>query len=330
MHTATQGSLRELATRRGVLIGCAVEPRLLREDAIYRELVASEFNCIVAENTMKFDHLQPARGVFNFDEADRLLDFAEHHGMAVRGHTLAWHRALPAWLKERPLCRAEAMDLLQQHIEAVVAHFKGRVFCWDVANEAIADHHPGYRLKGNLWYRAIGEDYLELAFRWAHETDPSCLLFYNDYDLQAMDMKYGRALELLRMLQARHAPIHGLGFQFHTMPEHSPAPEVFLARLKQARDEFGLVAHITELDINLPAVASERDLDAQASVYAGILSACMESENCPAFLTWGVYDACTWVRDFTKGERDHPLLFDKAGRPKPAYHALCHVLREAT
>lgn len=323
----SDGKLRALATERGLLIGCAVELHQLQEDAGYRELVAREFNCLVAENAMKFDHLQPQRDTFTFDEADRLLDFAAKHGLAVRGHTLAWHNALPGWMKDRPYCRAEAMDVLQKHISTVVEHFKGRVFCWDVANEAIDDRYPGYRIKSNVWYRSIGEDYLELAFRWAHEADPGVTLFYNDYDLQAPDgRKFERTLELLRMLQARHAPVHGLGFQFHTTPQDAPKAADFLARLARVRDELKLVTHLTEIDINLPAQATDADRAAQAETYASLLQAAINSGNCPAFLTWGVCDSYTWVRRFTKGQYDHPLLFDKACQPKPAYHALCEVL----
>ena len=320
-------SLRDLATRRGLWIGCAVEPAQLHDDPACREIVTREFNCITAENCMKFDALQPERGVFTFDVADRLLDFAAEHGMAVRGHTLVWHNALPAWLKERPLGRAEALDILQQHIETVVTHFKGRLPWWDVVNEVIDDGFPGYRLKHNLWYRAIGEDYLELAFRWAHAADPASLLFYNDYDLQSGEQKFGRTLEMIRMLQARHAPLHGLGFQFHTMPPDAPSQEAFLARLQRVRDDLGLVAHLTEIDINLSAALDPGELEQQAEVYRSILAAAMASGNCPVFITWGVCDKYTWVRRFTEGRRDHPLLFDKNYQAKPAYYALCDLLR---
>ena len=320
-------SLGELARARGVWVGAAVEPRLLREEPAYRERVEREFNALVAENCMKFSHLQPERGVFTFDEADRLLDFAEAHQMAVRGHTLAWHRAVPPWLAEGRFCRSEAMDLLHEHIATVAGHFRKRVFCWDVVNEAIEDRYLGYRDK-NIWYRTIGEDYLELAFRWAHEADPDALLFYNDYDLQAPGGKFERAVALVRGLQRRGAPIHGFGFQFHTTPQDSPGKAEFLARLVRVREELGLVAHITEMDINLPAQSGPGDFEQQAAVYRSILEAALESRNCPALLVWGVSDKHTWVRDFTQGKWDHPLLFDASYQPKPAYFALCEALQD--
>ena len=322
-------SLRELASNRGFMIGCAVEPHQLHEDPACREIVIREFNCLTAENCMKFEALQPERGVFTFDVADRLLDFAAEHRMAVRGHTLVWHNALPGWVKDRPLGRAEAMDILQQHIETVVTHFKGRLTCWDVVNEVIADGYPGYRLKNNVWYRSIGEDYLELAFRWASEAEPGLPLFYNDYDLQIGGPKFERTVEMIRMLQARHAPIHGLGFQFHTMPPDAPGREPFLALLNRVKHELGLVTHVTEMGINLSAGLAEGELDQQAEVYRNVLSAALASGNCPALVVWGVCDKYTWVRRFTDGRRDHPLLFDKAYQPKPAYFALCDVLRSA-
>ena len=321
-------SLGELATAKNRLIGAAVEPKLLKEDSQYRRLVETEFNCIVAENCMKFSHLQAKRGKFTFDEADRLVEFAETHGMAVRGHTLAWHRAIPAWLAEGRFCRAEAMDLLHEHITVVVDHFKGHVFCWDVVNEAIEDRYLSFRDK-SIWYRTIGEDYLELAFRWAHEADPQSLLFYNDYDLQAIDPKFERTLTLLKGLQARGTPLNGFGFQFHTMAKDAPGKASFLNRLRRVKNELGLVAHITEMDINLSAAPDAAELALQGSVYRAILEATIESDNCPALVLWGVCDKYTWVRDFTKGKCDHPLLFDKDYKPKPAYDALCKVLQES-
>lgn len=319
-------SLSELATAKGFLIGAAVEPKLLREDACYRKLVEQEFNCLVAENCMKFSHLQPERGQYTFDKADRLLDFAARHKMAVRGHTLVWHRAVPAWLSGGVFCRAEAMDLLHDHVTQVVEHFKGRVFCWDVANEAIEDRYLSYREK-NVWYRTIGPDYLELAYRWAHAADPQCQLFYNDYDLQApLLKKFDRAVALVKGLQTSGAPIHGLGFQFHTTPTDAPSKAVFLERLIRVRDELGLKSHITEISINLPAVAEPKEFELQGQVYRMMLDAALESKACEALLSWGVCDRYTWVRDFTKGRFDHPLLFDKQYQPKPAYWALCEGL----
>lgn len=321
-------SLRALADRAGMWVGCAVEVDQLFGDAQCREIVAREFNGMVAENAMKFDHLQPERGHFDFEVADRLLDFAAEHKLAVRGHALAWHNALPAWMRERPLCRAEALDILQEHIETVVGHFKGRVFCWDVVNEAIHEDHPGFRYKRNVWYQAIGEDYIEWAFRWAHAVDPEAELFYNDYDLQAWDWKYERALSLIKSLQEKNTPIHGLGFQFHTTPSDAPGEDNFRQRLERVRKECGLITHITELDINVPAQPTADDFTAQAGTYRQVMSAALSSKNCPAYFLWGVCDKYTWVRRFTKGERDHPLLFDKNYQPKPAYYAVRDHLQQ--
>src|ERR671914_223113 len=80
-------TLREYADRAGVLVGAAVEPRLLEEPE-YAATLAREFNMLTGENALKWGAIRPARGRFDFGPGDRLVAFARKHGVKGRGHTL--------------------------------------------------------------------------------------------------------------------------------------------------------------------------------------------------------------------------------------------------
>jgi len=171
-------SLRTFAQAHGLQIGAAVAARPLQSEALYAQTLAREFSVVTPEDAMKFGPLYPDRDRYDFSDADTIVDFAEAHGMQVRGHTLVWHGQLPCWLTEENWRRNELSEILRQHIMTVVGHYRGRVVVWDVVNEAIADDGS---LRDTIWLQKIGPEYIEMAFRWAHEADSGTRLFYNDY-----------------------------------------------------------------------------------------------------------------------------------------------------
>ena len=171
-------SLRSLAQARGIAIGAAVGPQYLRDEPAYAETLGREFSMLTPENAMKFGLVHPDRDRYDFTDADYIVDFAEAHGMQVRGHNLVWHFQLPTWLTEGTWTRDELIAILHEHITTVVGHYRGRVAAWDVVNEAVGDDGS---LRDTIWLRGIGPEYVDMAFRWAHEADPDALLFYNDY-----------------------------------------------------------------------------------------------------------------------------------------------------
>jgi len=321
-------SLRSLADKRNFLIGAAAGPRAIAEEPLYAETLAREFNCLVAENAMKEIYLQPQPGRFDFEEADRLLAFANANAMKVRGHTLVWHNQIPEWIRKEDMSRPVAMDALRTHIFTVVEHFKDKVFAWDVVNEVLEDKFFSYREK-NRWYQLIGPDYVELAFKWARQADPNCRLFYNDYDLESVDGKFEATMRLIRDLLDRGIPLDGLGFQFHSTAADVKGmgkDEKFAAHCEQVKRELGLEVQITEMDLCLRPDPSEKELAVQAEAYAKILSLALEAENCTALLTWGFTDKHSWIPSFHDGKYGHALLFDENYQPKPAVEAMAKVL----
>ena len=321
-------SLRELAERRGLLVGAAVDARCLREDAAYRALLAREFSAVTPENEMKFGPLRPTRDRYLFDDADAIVDFAEAHQMAVRGHTLVWHQQLPTWLTETVSSPAEARTILADHIQTVVGRYRGRILAWDVVNEILPT--LPFLPKSSYWLRTIGPEVVELAFRLAHEADPDARLFLNEIFADGLGWKSDRLYRLASDLLGRGVPIHGVGFQMHRAVAWPPKPGHLAANFRRFAD-LGLEVHITEMDVRLYRAFAEwllgsREPAAEASVriYREAIEAVLAVPAIRMFATWGVTDRYSWIPGLT-GHPDAPLLFDADYRPKPA----CFAVREA-
>jgi endo-1,4-beta-xylanase len=315
--------LRSLAPAHGIEIGAAVSADALRRDYIYGKTLAREFGRVTPENAMKFENVHPERDRYDFSDADFVVRFAENRSMKVRGHTLVWHKQLPAWLEEGTWTREELIDILRDHITTVVGRYRGRVPVWDVVSEAIDDDRS---LRDTLWLRGIGPEYIDMAFQWAHEADPDALLFYNDYGGEGSGDKADAIYALAENLVRRGVPIDGIGLQMHVALYWYPEPRSVEANMKRLAD-LGLQVHITEMDVSLRVPVTEEDLRAQARIYGEMLNVCLSAGNCGDFALWGFTDRYSWIPHFFPGS-DSALIFDRHYRPKPAYKALRNTLSE--
>ena len=321
-------SLRREADRVGLLVGTAVRPEQLSEQA-YAETLAHEYNMVEAEDAMKWWVVRPDAATFNFGPADRMVDFARVHGMKVRGHTLVWDHSNPKWLAERKWTPPELSIVLRDHITREVGHFRGRVFAWDVVNEAFDEHG---HLRPSIWYDQPGigfaaesARYIEQAFQWAHAADPDALLFYNEAEVETYDAKADAVAAMVQDFRGRGVPIDGVGLQLH---QWGPNPDVERIRRTIARfTALSVHVHITELDVPLRVdpeggVIDPQDLVRQAEAYRKIVLACVEQPGCTVIQTWGFTDKYSWVRSHSKGTQGAALPFDRNYSPEPAYDAL--------
>jgi endo-1,4-beta-xylanase len=325
----TTPSLRELAGQNGIYVGAAVYRSHLG-DPMHRDTLSREFNLLTPENEAKACQVQRNLGQFDFRNFDALVAFAEQNDMVVRGHTLVWHQCVPTWLVPGKYDREQAIQLLRDHIMTVVGRYKGRIAIWDVVNEGIAENGSG--LRDTPWRSLIGDDYIELAFRFAHEADPDALLFYNDYGAEGLNRKSDAVYELVKDLVERGVPIHGVGLQAHinlgdTASGGQLTPEVLGENIRRL-GELGLQVQITEMDVKYLGETTEAILWKQAGDYRRVLETCLDSEYCTAFVVWGVTDRYSWLRQasFFNNPTVEPLLFDGDYEPKPAYYAILDLL----
>jgi len=323
--------LREQAEKDGLLVGAATRPDQLHETA-YAATLAREYNLLEAEDAMKWWVLRPNSETYDFSQGDEVIRFARAHQMKVRGHCLVWGRTLPEWLAHGQLNDAQLSQLLHEHIQKVMQHYGGKVFAWDVVNEAIDENG---RLRDSLWYNqpgiglaGKGAAYIEQAFRWAHEADPQALLFYNDAEAEELNRKSDAIYEMVKDFKKRGVPIDGVGLQMHVPALHVDARSLSanIARLSA----LGLQVHITELDVSLPLETNASlqldHLATQAAVYRDIVRACLIAPGCTAIQTWGFTDKYSWINSHSRGTRGQALLFDREYHAKPAYRAVMDEL----
>jgi endo-1,4-beta-xylanase len=325
-------SLRQAAEPHHLLIGAATNERYLSEPA-YTATLAREFNMVEPENAMKWAAIRPGEKTFDFTSGDQIVEFAQLHGMKVRGHNLLWHSYNPDWLVHGQFTPKQLSHLMQEHIERVVSHYRGKVFAWDVVNEAINEQG---RLRDSIWYDQPGigladkeTAYIEQAFRWAHAADADALLFYNDAEADAINAHSDAIYLMVKGFKLRGVPIDGVGLQMHLL-ELNPDFDSIAANIARFT-KLGVQVHLTEMDVALPVdvdgnVREPSDLARQAEIYRKVAKICLMHPGCSALQTWGFTDKYSWIGWFTHHTKGDALLFDRKYQPKPAYDAVRGVL----
>jgi endo-1,4-beta-xylanase len=338
-------SLRQLGTRHGLFIGTAVDMAALDDasDPQYRSTVADQFSTVTPENVMKWDALEPQRGVYDWSKADELVAFARANNQLVRGHVLVWQNQLPKWLTDGvgngSISDDELRSLLHKHITDVVSHFRGKIWQWDVVNEAVSDpwdSPPEIHLKG-FWAQHLGAGYIADAFRWARAADPGALLFYNDYNIEAFGSRDAHdktqyVYDMVKGLRDARVPIDGVGSQGHLGTEYGNYDPFQVADALDRFAGLGVATAFTEVDVRsvmTPAVragdSSEINprLQASAANYSALMQACLSNQHCISFTVWGFTDKHSWVPGwFTNPPEGLATLYDANYQPKRAYNVL--------
>ncbi|MER6398791.1 endo-1,4-beta-xylanase [Kitasatospora sp. NPDC001603] len=304
-HAAGATTLGTAAAGSGRYFGTAV-PTSKLGDSTYSTVLDREFTMVTPENEMKWDAIEPARGSFNFAPADSIVNHASAHGQRMRGHTLVWHSQLPDWVKS--IGDANTLrSVTNNHITQEMNHYKGKIYAWDVVNEAFADGGSGQH-RDSVFQSVLGNGFIEEAFRTARSVDSSAKLCYNDYSIENWtDAKTQGVYSMVKDFKARGVPIDCVGFQSHFGAGGPPAS--FQTTLSSFA-ALGVDVQITELDI----------AQASAGAYANAVKACLNTTRCTGITVWGIRDSDSW----RTGE--NPLLFDDNGNKKAAYSAVLTAL----
>ncbi len=310
-------------------IGTAVSPMSLKA---YGELIKEEFNSITCENEMKFGVIHPREDAYHFEDADRMADYARENKLAMRGHTLVWHNQTSDWLftdKDGETATKELVyERLDRHMEKIMNRYQDVIDVWDVVNEAIEDHGTEL-LRQSQWLEICGEEFIATAFRMAHRYAPNARLFYNDYNA-FVPAKRDKIIQLVKGLQAKGVPIHGIGLQGH-LNIYTPSIETIKESLEQY-SALGLEIHITELDVSVFRFEDKTNLEypdealieKQNDYYEALFKTFKSFESTITSVTfWGVSDAYSWLNYFPVRDRKNwPLLFDRNGEPKECYQRI--------
>jgi endo-1,4-beta-xylanase len=334
-------SLRAAVSGR-FLIGVAISADQINgRDSLGSGLIRGQFTSVSPENVLKWKYIHPDSGRYALADADSYVDFAQRNGLIPIGHTLVWQAGTPAWVfrdstgRDRP--REAVLAELKEHIATIVGRYRGRIRGWDVVNEVLADDGT---LRPSPWLASLGEEYILTAFRLVRQADPTAELYINEYGLED-PRKLAGMVRLLQHLASSGIHVDGVGIQGHYQLTSPP-----LAGLDSAITTLGQLGYrvmLTELDVDVlprPTVWTRMRgaLDASAldpfphglpdSVqtqladrYAEIFRIVLRHPQTISRVTfWGAYDGASWRDNWpVRGRTNYPLLFDRQGRPKPAF-----------
>jgi endo-1,4-beta-xylanase len=318
-----------------------------QRNAAMAELVKTQFDSISPENVLKWESVHPKPAVYDFALPDAYVAFGQANHLWIVGHNLVWHYQTPRWVfqddKGQPLGRDALLARLQDHIRTVVGRYKGRINSWDVVNEALNEDGT---LRRDSWMKIIGDDYIAKAFEFAHQADPDAELCYNDYSVENQPKRDG-AIALIRKLKAQGVPVTAVGIQEHVRMDWPT-----LDQLDATIDAFaalGVKVNISELDVDvLPksvagntaevslAARARAELNpypnglpaavqqALAKRYADLFATYVKHRGAIGRVTfWGLTNPDSWLNNWpVRGRTNYPLLFDREGKPTPAFQAV--------
>ncbi|MEJ7600459.1 MAG: endo-1,4-beta-xylanase [Kofleriaceae bacterium] len=223
----------------------------------------------------------------------------------------------PAWVNDS-LTPQQLRHHLARHIDRTVRRYRRDIRAWDVVNEAIADDGT---LRDTVFLRKLGPGYIAQAFRDAHRADRDARLYYNDYNIDAINPKSDAVYALVKELLRQRVPIDGVGLQMHLEAQTAPSTADMVANMQRFAD-LGLSVNISELDVRVARLPGDRTtkLAVQKQIYHRVVAACMQVRRCVSITTWGFTDRHSWI-DSTFGP-DDPLEYDDDYQRKPAWYAI--------
>ncbi|MFD2520589.1 endo-1,4-beta-xylanase [Emticicia soli] len=330
-------SLKE-AFKNDFTIGTALNSAQIEErNPTVNNLIIQQFNVATPENVMKSALLQPKWGIYDFKMADKLIEYGNKHNIKINGHTLIWHSQLPGFMR-RMQSTDSVKTFFNDHIKTVAGHYKGKVFSWDVVNEALNEDGT---LRNSIFLQKLGEGYIAEAFRLTQEASPDTELYYNDYNNEQPAKRAG-CIKLIKKIQESGARIDGVGIQGHWHLGKIPLKDIEESIL--AYSALGIKVMITELDIEiLPRNFQGADVSQRlanttesnpypnglpdsiqkqlADDYEALFKLFLKHKDKIARVTfWGVNDGDSWLNNWPiRGRTNYPLLFDRNNEPKPAY-----------
>ena len=336
------------AFKKDFLIGTAMNAwQIEGKDTAGDRIIKQQFNAVTPENCMKAEEIHPGWDTYNFDLADKLVTFAKTNHIKINAHNLIWHSQLPAFMHH-----IQSADSVRQyfvnHITKVAGRYDGKVYSWDVVNEALNEDGT---LRKDIFLDKLGDDYIVEAFRLAQKAAPHTKLYYNDYNIEQPAKRAG-AIALIKKIQAAGVRIDGVGIQGHWKSGDVPMKDIEESIKEYAA--LGIKVMFTELDLSvLPNPWDKATADVSATArgsakmnpytnglpdsaqqllaksYADLFTLFMKYKKDISRVTfWGVNDGESWLNGFPiRGRTNYPLLFDRNFKPKPAFFSVIETAK---
>lgn len=312
------------ADKHGLIFGTAIKAGDILDPEM-SEFIASHFNLIVPEDTMKWRNIRPTKQFWNWVDLDKMVDFAEENDLVMKGHPLIWDEQTPGFVNSVKT-KEDALEILVEHITEIMTRYKGRIRIYDVVNEPFEEDGS---MLDSFWYRTCGTEYIDVAFRTAREIDPDAELILNEFNNEfAGHPKSDGMYEFVKGMVERGVPIDGIGIQMHIMAESYFNAEALRENIQRYAD-LGLTVSFTEIDIRIKNPVTEDKETQQVAAYRGLMEAALANENAKHFVVWGFADNRSWVpRAFSGYGSAHLFESDVEPRnPKAAFNEIEAVLK---
>lgn len=333
--------------KKDFLIGTALNSFQIEEkDPKAAELILQQFNAATPENIMKAEIIHPEWDRYNFDIADKLVEYGKKHGVSINAHTLIWHSQLPRFV--RGMKDADSVkQYFTNHIKTVAGRYNGKVLSWDVVNEALNEDGT---MRKSIFLDKLGDDFVTEAFRLTQQAAPQTELYYNDYNNEQPKKRAG-CITLIKKIQSAGVRIDGIGIQGHWHLGKIPLKEIEESILEYSA--LGIKVMFTELDIEvLPRNFSGADVNQRmksdptlnpytnglpdsvqqqlANDYEALFKLFLKYRDKISRVTfWGVNDGQSWLNGWpVPGRTNYPLLFDREFKPKPAFYKVIEARKK--
>jgi endo-1,4-beta-xylanase len=351
LQAQTDGSSLRKAYKEDFLIGTAMNTGQIEEkEPNAATLIPQQFNAATPENCMKSEIIHPGWDQYNFDLADQLVAYGKKYDIKINAHNLIWHSQLPAYV--RRIKSADSLKMFfENHITTVASRYDGKVYSWDVVNEALNEDGT---LRNSVFLQKLGPDYIVEAFRLAQKAAPHTLLYYNDYNIEEPKKRAG-AIALIKKIQEAGVRIDGVGIQGHWHAGSIPFKNI--EESIEAFSKLGVKVMFTELDLsvlpnpwdhNTADVSATRVENNSAAMnpytnglpdsvqhmltkgYVGLFRLFLKHKDVVSRVTfWGVNDSQSWLNDFPiRGRTNYPLPFDRNYQPKEVYYQLLELAKQ--
>ncbi len=301
------------------------------------KIVAHEFAYLTPANAFKQTYIHPQPGVYNYQQPDDFIKYAQANGHVMRLHAPISPQCSP-WAKTDSRTAEELTANLQAYLTALYGRYAGlkNVRWLDVVNETIVPETGDWMMpkRGtNSWenpWPKIGFDeshplrpplYIKLAFEKANKLAPHQKLIINQHG-QLEPTGWETMKALVEYLRDNHLRVDGLGWQAHVTLgwEKREGNVERLGKLVRWCHENGLEFHITEFNVYLEK-GDENKFAEQADTFTAITKTMLDNSH------GGVVGINFWhMADHEPQKKRQGCLFDINHHPKPAYFKIRQLL----